>query len=403
MVYTFVAHKKDAPVIKGKIEAVGETQAEELLYEQGYYRILSIKEIKPLPSIEELLPTVYAVKRQEIADFFRQLATLLESGITIYTALNLLRTQTGGRVFKKIIAEVVADIGEGKSFSDAMSKYPRVFPNTYCQVIGASEQTGNMESSLRQIATHIENNAKTRQNIARALAYPSLVIILAIGVTVLLLTVVLPPMTDLFRAMGQELPWTTNLMIAISGFLTENGLALLAAIAAIIILLGVYIRLPSGRLKYDRFLLNMPGIGGIVIQRSMAQFCRTMHLLMEAGVLLPQILETLIRTTANSVIREALVDIREKLIQGQGLSQPMSANGVFPRILTEMVIIGEISGTLSANIAVVGEYMEERANQRIKFMTSMIEPSLTIVVGLVVVFIAMATVMPLYSIMNSMS
>lgn len=403
MLFRYLAYTTDRETVEGRVEAASDAMAEATLYERGLYRVVSLKEIKPKPAVEDLLPSIFAVKPHEVIEFLQQLATLLESGIAIYTALNLLKSQTSGRAMKKVIAGLSDEIREGSSFSQAMAGYPDVFAHTYCQAIKASEQSGNLEFSLKQVAMHIEKEQNTRRKVGRAFIYPSLILLMAIGVTVLLMTVVLPPMMDLYEALDIDLPWTTAWLIAISNFFTGHGLTLLVVAAALALALTVYLRTPAGRLTFNRLALKIPLIGPLNVQRHMFQFCQTASMLLRAGVLLPRVLDTLIQTSGNVIIRQALRDVREKLIQGEGLSKPLSENDVFPRLLTEMVGIGEITGTLDGSLSTLTEYYEQRVDQQIRSLVAMMEPLMTFGVGLLVVFIALATVMPLYSVMGSFS
>jgi len=403
MLYAYLAYTTAKEVVSGRIEAVSELAAEEVLYGRGLHRVLSLKEVRSGPSVEELLPTIYAVKPREIIDFFRQLATLLESGIAIYTALNLLRLQTSGQAMKKVIAGLSDEVREGGSFSQAMAKYPKVFSSTYVQAVRASEHSGNLEYSLRHMATHIEKREGARQKVGRAFVYPSLVLVMAIGVIVLLMMVVLPPVTGLYQSLGAELPGATRLLISVSNFFVSYSLHLLVAVLALALLLPLYLRSPVGRLARDRAALRLPVIGTLNVQRHMFRLCQTAAMLLRAGVLLPRVLDTLVQSSPNIVIRQAVEDVREKLIQGQGLTAPLAENPVFPKLLTEMVAIGEISGTLDGSLATLADYYEQRVDQQVQSLIGLTEPVLTLVVGLLVVFIALATVMPLYSVMGSFS
>ena len=303
--------------------------------------------------------------------------------------------------FREIIAGLIEELQEGKPLSQALSKYPQVFSYTYCQVVKASEQAGNLEVGLRQIASYMKKQAATTNRAKRALAYPVMVLLMAIGVFILLITVALPPLVELFNTLGAELPPTTTLLITTANFLIDYKLYLLGGALALIIFILVYMKLPAGKLTIDRLKLKMPLIGSINIERNMCHFCRTTSMLLKAGLPLPRIMDIAIQTIDNRTIRKALEDVREQLMQGQGLSQPMAANELFPSLLVEMVAVGEKTGTIDSTLATLADYYEERVDQRISTLISMIEPILTIVIGLVIAFIALSLVTPLYSILQS--
>jgi type IV pilus assembly protein PilC len=401
MAYQFTAYTLDKRIVQGRIDATSESMAEETLYRAGYQRILSLREVRLGLSLETLMPTLFGVKPQDVIDFSHQLATLIESGISIFTALELLKEQAPRAAFRKIIAGLVEELQGGSSFSQALSKYPQVFPSMYCQVVKASEQAGNLEVGLRQVAGYMEKRATTTNRVKRALAYPAMVLLMAIGVFALLITVALPPLIGLFNSLGAELPVTTKLLIATADFIINYKLYLLVGVFILITLIAVYLQLPAGKLTMDRLKLKMPVIGSINIEHNMCHFCQTTSMLLKAGLPLPRIMDIAIQTVGNRIIRQALRDVREKLIQGQGLSQPMAAIELFPRLLVEMVAVGEKTGTIDSTLATLGDYYEERVDQRINTLISMIEPFLTVVIGLVVAFIALSLITPLYSILRS--
>jgi type IV pilus assembly protein PilC len=325
MVYHYRAYTLDKRTVRGMINATSERLAEEALYQAGYHRVLSLKEVRPDLSLEKLLPTLFSVKTQDVIDFSRQLATLIESGVNIIAALELLQVQASRAALREIIAGLVEELRGGNNLSKALNKYPKAFSYTYCQVIKASEQTGNLEAGLRQVAGYMEKQAATTRRIKHTMAYPALVLLMAIGVFILLVTVALPPLVGLFQSLGAELPLVTRLLIAAADFFTSYRLYLLGGLFILIISIVVYVRLPMGRLTIDRLMLKLPLIGSINIERNICRFCQTTSMLLQAGILLPQIMDTVIQTSGNRVVRRVLIDVREKLIQGQGLSQPMMA------------------------------------------------------------------------------
>jgi len=401
MVYKYLAYTSDERITDGTIEAASESLAEQALFRAGYELVISLKKVNPAVNLEQLIPSLYGVKARDIIDFSRQLATLLESGISILIALRLLEVQIPKAALKKVLAGLMDELQDGQSFSQAASKYPQVFSNTYRQMIRASEQTGNLQIGLRQIAAHMEKRMAIGRKTGRAVAYPAMVLALAFGVFILLTTVALPPLVGLFNSLGAELPLTTRMVLSMTAFLTDYQLYLVGGASALIIFMVVFTRLPVGKISVDRLFLSLPVIGTINIQRHMAHLCRTASMLLGVGLRLPQILDIVAPTIGNRVIRQALIKVEEKLVQGQGLSQPMAEIALFPPLMVEMVVVGESTGTLDATLATVADLYEESVDQRIQTLISLIEPVLTVIVGLIVVYVALAMIAPLYSILNS--
>ena len=402
MAYRYRAYTLDKRIVQGTIDANSESMAEAALYQAGYHLVLKLREVRPSLDLSRWFPSFFGIKPQDIIDFSRQLAILIGSGMPIFTALELLEEQAPAASLRKVISGLVRDIQGGSSFSQALTKYPQVFSSTYSQVIKAGELAGNLEGVLRQVAGYLEKETATTKRIRRALIYPAVVLVMAIGVFLLLTTVALPPLVRLFASLGGELPWTTKFLLVLGGFLVNQKFYILGGLAALIILILGYMRLPAGKLVMDRLILMLPTLGSITIQRNMHHFCQTTSMLLKAGLPLPQIMNAITRTIGNGIIRQALKEVEAKLVQGQGLSQPMSTLPVFPRPLVEMVIVGEKTGTLDSTLGSMGDFYEQRVDQRVQALISMIEPFLTIVVGVVVAFIAVSMVTPLYSILRSM-
>jgi type IV pilus assembly protein PilC len=402
MAFKYKVYTTDKKIIAGKIDIAEEKLAVDALYRAGYHQVLSLEEVPPPFSIEDLLPSLYGIKPREVTDVSNQLATLVQSGIPILSSLKLLAGQSSKKLLKKIYNGLAEDIQGGKSLSQAMTRYPRVFSNTYCQIIKASEQAGTLETGLRQGALYLEKRARSQQKITRALMYPAFVLILAIAVSILLITVALPPLIQLFSSFKAQLPWTTKLLIAISSFILDNRLALIIGVIAFVLLIWGLLKLPSIKFAKDRLILIMPIFGSITIERSMVLFCQTASMLLKAGLRLPPIMEIVIQTNRNRALRQVFTSVRERLVQGEGLSQPMSENKLFPPLLVEMIIVGEKTGTMDTTLATLGDFYEAKVDRTVDGLIAMIEPALTIIVGFVVIFLALSMITPMYSILKAM-
>ena len=402
MQYEYTAYTADRKTVKGTIEGTSEAMAEDALYQAGYQRILSLTEARPKASLRQMMPSFFGVKEGEVIDFSRELATLTESGVNILNALQLLEEQTANSAFKKIISDMIADLRGGSSFSIAIGKYPQVFSRTYCQVMKASERSGSLEAGLRHIAEFIEKQRNAKKKIQGAMAYPALLGLMGIGVSVILITVALPPLVDMFSTLNATLPLQTRILMGISNFLTDYSLHLLAGLVVITGLIAVSLRFPDGKFLFDKLILRTPVIGPIVLQRNMYHFCHTTAMLLKAGLHLPEIMDIVVPSVGNKVIHQALAELREKLVQGQGLSQPMSENEIFPPLMVEMLAVGEKTGDLETMVANVADRYEYAVEQRITGLVKMIEPAMTVLSGLLVGFVALSFIGPLYSIVGAM-
>ena len=402
MIYEYIAYTTDRKTVKGTIDGTSETMAEDALYQAGYQRILSLTEARPKASLRQLMPSFFGVKGDDVIDFSRELATLIESGVNILNALQLLEDQTSNSTFKKIIAELIVELRGGSSFSVAVSKYPQAFSRTYGQVMKASEQSGNIEAGLRHIAEFIDKQAAAKKKIQGAMAYPLLLAVMGIGVSVILITVALPPLVDMFSTLNATLPLQTRILIGFSNFLSDYKIHLLLGLIVFAGLVIASLKFPEGKLAFDKFVLRMPVIGPIVLQRNMYHFCYTTGMLLKAGLHLPEIMDIVVPSIGNGVVHQAIAELRERLIQGQGLSQPMKEIGLFPSLMVEMVAVGEKTGDLEIMVSNIGERYEHAVEQRITGLVRMIEPAMTVLSGLLVGFVALSFIGPLYSIVGAM-
>lgn len=402
MAYKYQAYTSGKKIVQGTIEVASEKQAEGAIYRAGYQQILSLEEVSPGLSLESLVPTFFGVKGQEVIDFSNQLATLVESGISLLTSLQLLGGQTAKKPLKRILAGLIEAIQGGNSLSQALSGYPKVFSNTYCQMIKASEQAGQIETGLKRAAVYMERQAAANQKIKHAMMYPAFVLVMAVGVSILLITVALPPLINLFNSLGAELPWMTKLLINVAGFFIDRGVYVVGGLLTAILLIIALLRLPSVKVAGDRFMLKIPVIGAIIIERNMQFFCQTTAMLLKAGLRLPAIMDIVVQNNRNRIIYGALSQVKDSLVQGSGLSQPMAANELFPPLLVEMVVVGEKTGAMDTTLATLADFYEKKVSRRIDALIAMMEPLLTVIVGLVVIFIALSMITPLYSILRSM-
>ena len=402
MAYWYSVYTIDKKIIQGTIDATSERMAEDALYRAGYHRVLKLRETSPGLNLRRLLPSLFGIKTQEVIDFSHQLAALIEAGIPILTALQLLEEQAPSAALRKIIKGLARDLQEGSSLSQALSKYPQVFSDIYCQMIRASEATGNLEVALKRMAGYLETEKAAAKRVGHALIYPVVVLLMAFGVFILLTTVVLPSLTRLYTSLGAELPWITKLLLVLGNFSRDYKFYFIGVLGALVILIFGYIRLPAGKLTLDKLILKIPIISAISTQRNMYRFCQTASMLLKAGLPMPQIMNIATKTVGNIIIRQALEKVGGKLVQGQSLSQSMAKNSVFPHLLIEMANIGEMTGTLDTTLAKIADYYERRVEQMIHAMISTIEPALIVVVGLVVAFMAASMITPLYSILRSL-
>ncbi|MBN2463354.1 MAG: type II secretion system F family protein [Dehalococcoidia bacterium] len=398
MDYTYLGYTGDRQIVKGKVSAADERAAVDMLSNIGY-RVVSIKQATSISAT--LFPTLSGlqakVKPQEMVTFSRQLALLLESGVGIIQALELLEAQATDKSLRRVLVKVLHDIRGGKSLSMAMAQHPNVFPKLYCKMINVGEQTGALETVLRNLADYTERQTASVAKIKQAMMYPLVVFMLALVVGTIMITILLPPMIDMFSKLGGTLPLPTRMLLGTMGFVENYGLYLLVGIIASGIVGFLYFRTPNGRYLRDKLTLKIPLIGRLMQITELARCCRSLSLLFRSGLPLPEVMNLTIQATNNRVISGALHEVEQGMLRGQGLAKPMTNKKVFLPLMVEMTRVGEETGNLDESLVVVAENYEIEADRRTQTLLGLIEPVMTIVMGIGIGFLALSVFMPIYS------
>ncbi|MDH4269780.1 MAG: type II secretion system F family protein [Dehalococcoidia bacterium] len=400
MNFAYTAYTEDKRLVKGKVSAYSEEAATQLLG-YGGYRVVSLKSVTRLIDKEKLMARFTRIKPQEVVMFSRQLALLLESGTDIATSLDLLQEQTDNQILNKTIGEVASDIRGGTSLSVAFSRHPRAFSSMYYRAIAAGEQGGKLEVVLRQMASHIEKSIGTEKQIRNALTYPFIVVLVAVIVVIVLVTFVLPAFTGMYKQFGVELPLMTRILMGITDWASRYGVYLIIGILVAAFAVYFYIRTPGGKRWWDATVLKLPVLGRIVHLGELGRCCRTMALLIRIGLPLPEVMAMTIFNSNNKVMGDNLTEVQQELIRGEGLSRPMAKRALFLPLMTQMVKVGEETGNLDNTLDTVADSFEMESGEKTKSAVALIQPVMTIIIGLLVGFVVLAMVSAMYSIYGS--
>ena len=395
--YRYTALNGKGKLVKGSVSAMNEGFAASMLAARNL-KLTSICMQPPWYALDQMLPSLFSIKPQEIINFSRQLAALLEGGIPLLTALESVRQQADSQPFKRILTQVAKDLGSGVALSEALSKHSEVFGEIYCKTIRAAENTGDLHSILVQLADYREKQGETRKKLTKALTYPTVVMVIAVAVILVLMTTALPELIKMFTIMDVKLPIATRMLIAMTGFISTYKLYLLVFFICLVVLATWFFKRPSGRLKLDRFLLRAPIIGPPILAAELARFSRTAQVLLTAGLSLQEVMELVPQTSGNMAMRRALERVTRELIMGHGITGPMKKEDVFPSLLTQMLMAGEQSNTLAYSFGVVAKFYETYADDKISSMLGKLTPMITIFISGMVGFIALSVIMPMYSI-----
>jgi type IV pilus assembly protein PilC len=380
MQYQYVAASEAGEIVKGKISAASEDSVAEMMNFAGF-RLINLKPYVPFFSLGKLSMQFFPVKPADIIMFFRQMALLLESGINIITSLELLRDQMSARTLKKVVGDIISDVRAGNQLSVSLSRHPTVFPAMAIRSLSIGEQTGGLETMLRQISDYMEREVATQKGIKGALMYPMIAGIIAIVVVAVLMVVVLPAFAGLYSDLGAELPSITRIMMGASTFLKEHVMELLLGILIFVGLSAIYIKTPDGRVR----LLN-----------ELARACRSISLLYSAGLPLTEIMPMVVQGSGNRVMAEALYNVQTEMLKGEGLSKPMSQSPLFLPMMVQMVKVGEETGTLDSSILAVAQNYEAEAQDKTKTIIGIIPPVMTVIIAGFVGLIAVSMVSAMY-------
>ena len=399
MRYKYVAYNSTGEETAGVIEADSQERAEELLW-QSNLTISRISKIATAVSLDEILPTIFGVKRQDLVTFSRDMASLIGSGIPLLQALRMLRDQTGKASLRRILVEILTSLESGNSFSQSCAKHPAVFPPLFLRLIEIGEEIGSLELVFRQITNHYEKELLLGARIRGALTYPIMVILLAISAILIMVNFVVPAMMGLFTEFKAQLPLVTRILIAVAGILKTYGPQVSVGIALVSVLTYVYLKTPTGKRRKDYFFMGMPVVGQIVRKLNIGRIARTMVIMQRAGVPLTEILKVLVQTTQNIAFKEALTEVEKAVRQGKLLSQAFGSQPLFTPLLVQMISVGEQTGRLETNMETLANYYEQETDRAINRATELIEPVMILGAGGLVGFIAVSIITPMYGIIN---
>ena len=401
MVYQYVAYNEGGQLVRGKLPAVSEEAANELLDYAGY-QVVSLKEHIPFISLDKLSATMGQVKPAEVILFCRQLAMLLESGTDIAASLELLQQQADNRVLRRVLGEVLAEVRGGRQLSTALVKYPKIFPQMYSQLIGIGEQSGELDKVLRQVAEYMEKEVATSKETKNALRYPAITFVVAIIVIGILVTFVLPTFGKLYDSLGVELPSLVRMLMGISTLVKEHGIYILLGVVVIAGLVVFYAKTPRGRYLRDALTLKLPRFGRVKHLSELARCCRNISFLFHAGLPLTDVMPLIVQNSGNKVIAKALFEAEQGMIKGEGLSQPLAKNKIFLPTMVQMVRVGEETGNLDVTLLSVAQSYEAEAEDKLRSIITLIQPTMTLFLGLIIGLIALSLTEAMYSLYGSL-
>jgi type IV pilus assembly protein PilC len=341
------------------------------------------------------------LKPRSIVVFSRQFATMIDAGIPILRCLDILVGQTKDPALKSTLDLIVVDVKGGLTLAESMAKHPTIFSKLYINMIRAAEIGGILDLILERLSGFLEYESEIRSKIKGAMMYPVLVLCFSVLMLFVLFSFVLPKFKEIFTGMDVELPPVTAALFAMGDFMQKFWWIIILFVVGSIFGVKSWGKTPKGRYQLDYMKLKVPIIGELALKMSIARFSRTFGTLISSGVPMLRSLEIVGETLGNVVLTNAIDTTRTSIREGQKLSQPLSASGLFPTMVTCMIDIGEESGRLSEMLVKVGDFYDTEVETTVKGLTSMIEPMLIIFMGLIVGFIAISVMTPIFKLVNN--
>lgn len=393
--FAYAARARDGKKTRGTMVAQNRTALIHALREKGLTpEQSSIKEKRATGAVKNL--NARRVKTNEVLVFTRQLATMVNAGLPLLQSLDILSEQTEDAIFASVLEDVASNVEGGETFSDALKLYPKVFPGLYVSMVRAGEVSGDLDGVLLRLADYMEATAELRRRVRGAMIYPlvSLTIILLIASGLILFVV--PQFDKIFTEMGAKLPKPTQLLIFASDWLRSwRALILLAVGVGAVIGYRVYNQTPQGRYNIDAAKLRLPVFGMLLRKVAVSRFSRTLATLTRSGVAILQALEIAERTAGNEVFAKTIREAADGVRNGETLADPLARNGEFPPMVTRMIGVGEKTGALETMLEKIADFYDAEVKGMVDNLTSMIEPVLLVIMGVVVGGIIIGLFMPI--------
>jgi general secretion pathway protein F len=394
-VFEYEALNGSGKAVHGIIDAESARTARTKLKSQGVFPTEIREESAALAARGPALRLFSRVRAKDLAQVFRQMATLLEAGIPLVSSLSALIDQSGHPLLRTILTQVRERVREGSSLADALSAHSRIFSGLFIGLVKAGEVSGTLALTLDRWADFSEHQVALRQRIRAALTYPAFMFVIGLGVLFFLLTFVVPTVTKIFSDLGQALPWPTLILISGSDFLNRFWWAVMAAFILLAWWLRKYLRSESGGLFWDGLKLKLPLLRELHRRLAVSRWARTLATLLSGGVPLLQALELSQEVAGNRLLSRALSEARERIREGDELAPSLKVSGLFPPVVLEMVSVGERSGVLARVLEKVASSQENEAESDLRGLIALVEPLMILIMGVGVGFIALAILLPI--------
>lgn len=399
-VYKWVAETKKGKILKGELEAADERIAQLQLKRRN----LTIKKIKVKP--KDLFANVAffqpKITAKDVVIFTRQFSTMIDAGLPLVQGLTILAEQTENKTFQKVLKRVTKDVEGGSSLAEALKKHPKVFDGLYVNLVAAGEIGGILDTILQRLAAYIEKAEKLKTRIKGAMTYPIIVVAIAVLVIAVILIFVIPVFQEMFSSFGKALPVPTQIVVNMSDFLKGNIHYVIVGFIVFVFAFKKYRNTKKGRKQTDALALKLPVFGNLLKKSAVARFTRTLGTMISSGVPILDALEIVAKTSGNVVLEEIIYEVRSSIAEGQTIAEPLSEAAIFPRMVVQMISVGEATGALDTMLNKIADFYDDEVDAAVEALTSMLEPLLMVFLGGAIGGLVIAMYLPIFQMAAAM-
>ena len=394
-VWKWEAKTRQGEVRAGEMEAPDDAAVKARLAQMG----LEATKVKRKPrELHFKIPGTGGVTTKDILVFTRQFSVMIDAGLPLVQGLEIIATQADNREFRRVLMDVKIRVESGSTFADALAQHPKVFDELFVQLVRAGEIGGILDTILQRLGAYIEKNEKLKRRVKGAMVYPSIVLVVAVGVTIVLLMFVTPTFEKMFKDFGGAMPAPTQFLIDLSHAMTNYWYLIFGIPVALAVAWKAWVSSDRGRQQWDSFVLKVPVFGGLVRKVAVARFTRTLGTMLSSGVPILDALEIVAKSAGNKVIEKAILIVRARIAEGKSIAGPLAETKVFPAMVVQMIGVGEATGAMDQMLAKIADFYDDEVDVAVGALTSMIEPIMMVFLGGVVGGFLVAMYLPIFSI-----
>lgn len=398
--FKYSARDTKGKIVNGEIEAKDSASVADILHDRGLI-VVSIKEALGL-DLERLSEiNIGGIPMKEKVVFMRQMATMVGAGLPLTRSLEIMVQQAENPAFKRILKNVSTSVQSGKSLSNSFRDEEEIFDDITLNLIEAGEESGKLETILERLATELEERNSLTGKLKSAMIYPAIILVVIVVVIVMMMVVLVPSMADIYGDFGAELPWVTKVLMNMSSFFLNYWWAIIVILGILIIGGKYYLDSDKGKRNWDKLVLKIPAVGGIITKMQLSQFTRILALLLGSGLSIIKALELTSQSLSNSMFRDTVMEAKAEVEKGGALALPIARSEYFPLLVSSMIAVGEETGEIDSVLNKVSQYYKEEVDVATTNMSSILEPVFLVIMGLAVAFIALGVYMPMFQLSSA--